>query len=404
MKNLFVIIYLIICVGCSPEIDQSSIRRIDGTVITKTDLDSKVESMVRLAKVTGLAITIINDGSLAYYKAFGVSDSRTKDSLRLNHIFSGASFSKAIFGYLMAQLAEKDSFDLDKPLHKLLDISLTSNSFDSTWRNFETLSNDSRHEDITARMCLSHTTGFPNWRWITREGEFDPEGQIKIYFDPGSEYSYSGEGIRLLQKVLETYTGQNLQQMAEDMVFQPLDMHMSSYVWQDRFTGSYCLGHAANEEVIGIDLEYDAGAAGSLVTTPSDYSKFLVKLIELHRSNSEITKLMFSSNIEINSSTQFGPGSLESTTAYRNIELSYGLGWGILQSPYGHGYFKEGHSEGFQHYSIIYPDQNIGVLIMSNSDNAESIFKELLEITIADVYTPWQWENYIPYDQTKGSF
>jgi hypothetical protein len=30
-------------------------------------------------------------------------------------------------------------------------------------------------------------------------------------------------------------------------------------------------------------------------------------------------------------------------------------------------------------------------------DNAESIFKELLEIAIADTYTPWKWEYYIPY-------
>jgi hypothetical protein len=34
---------------------------------------------------------------------------------------------------------------------------------------------------------------------------------------------------------------------------------------------------------------------------------------------------------------------------------------------------------------------------MSNSDNAESIFKELLEYAIADKYTPWEWENYIPH-------
>jgi D-alanyl-D-alanine-carboxypeptidase/D-alanyl-D-alanine-endopeptidase len=36
---------------------------------------------------------------------------------------------------------------------------------------------------------------------------------------------------------------------------------------------------------------------------------------------------------------------------------------------------------------------------MTNSGNGESIFKELLEITIADIYTPWQWENYIPYNK-----
>jgi serine-type D-Ala-D-Ala carboxypeptidase/endopeptidase len=29
---------------------------------------------------------------------------------------------------------------------------------------------------------------------------------------------------------------------------------------------------------------------------------------------------------------------------------------------------------------------------MSNSDNAESIFKELLATAIGDVYTPWEWK------------
>ena len=70
------------------------------------------------------------------------------------------------------------------------------------------------------------------------------------------------------------------------------------------------------------------------------------------------------------------------------IKLSYGLGWGLLQSPYGTGAFKEGHGDGFQHYSIIFPEQGTGIIIMSNSDNAESIFKELLETAIGDTLHP----------------
>ncbi len=82
----------------------------------------------------------------------------------------------------------------------------------------------------------------------------------------------------------------------------------------------------------------------------------------------------------------------------KDINLRYGLGWGLLDSPYGQGSFKEGHAEGFQHYSIIFPKKQIGIIILSNSDNAESIFKELLEVTIRDTFTPWKWENYIPYN------
>ena len=43
--------------------------------------------------------------------------------------------------------------------------------------------------------------------------------------------------------------------------------------------------------------------------------------------------------------------------------------------------------------------KGLGVLIMSNSANGESVFKELLELTIADTFTPWQWENYVPYSR-----
>ena len=110
---------------------------------------------------------------------------------------------------------------------------------------------------------------------------------------------------------------------------------------------------------------------------------------------------MFKPQIRLRSIKQFGPLSFRDTTANDAIGLSYGLGWGILQSPHGIAAFKEGHGDGFQHYTIIFPEKGTGIIILSNSDNAESIFKELLEITIADTYTPWYWQNYIPYDFKK---
>ena len=81
------------------------------------------------------------------------------------------------------------------------------------------------------------------------------------------------------------------------------------------------------------------------------------------------------------------------------IELSYGLGWGLLKTPYGWGAFKEGHGDGFEHYTILFRERGLGVMIMTNSANGESIYKYLLEASIADTYTPWQWQSYIPYDQ-----
>ena len=110
---------------------------------------------------------------------------------------------------------------------------------------------------------------------------------------------------------------------------------------------------------------------------------------------------MFRQQITIRTIQQFGPLSMRDSTLNDHIQLGYGLGWGVLQTPYGVGAFKEGHGDGFQHYSIIFPDAKAGVVILTNSDNGESIFKELLEITIADKFTPWFWQNYIPYNVAK---
>ncbi|UBM59495.1 beta-lactamase family protein [Marinilongibacter aquaticus] len=373
------------------------IMRLDGTSISEAELDETIQSLVDTAKVTGLSVTIFNQNSVQYQKAFGYANVESKDSLKLDHVFYGASLSKAVFGYIVAQLANEGLIDLDKPIQDYLDVPLPEMPFKREWRNFSELAHDDRYKQITARMCLSHSTGFQNWRWITREGEFNPEGKIQFFFDPGTDYSYSGEGIRLLQKVIERYTGTGLEEMARARVFDPLKMDMTSYVWQKRFENAFCNGHTVEQEVIEKDIEEDAGAAGSMETTARDYAQFLSQIMKMAANNAEATELMFTPNIEITSKKQFGPLSLEKTEANKAIDLHYGLGWGILNSPFGNGYFKEGHGEGFQHYSIIFPEKGIGILLMSNSDNAESIFKDVLEAGIKDVYTSWYWEDYIPY-------
>jgi CubicO group peptidase (beta-lactamase class C family)/transcriptional regulator with XRE-family HTH domain len=384
--------------NCTTKIPQE-IERLDGSSVSANALDQHIQKLVDTANVTGFTVTIFNQDSVAYQKAFGYSNLAKKDSLKISQTFYGASLSKAVFGYIVAQLANEGIIDLDKPIQDYLDVPIPEMPFKREWRRFKNIANDYRYKKITARMCLSHTTGFPNWRWISRTGDFEPEGKIQFYFDPGTDYSYSGEGIHLLQKVIEKITGKGLEQIASERVFDPLKMDMTSYVWQQRFEGNYCNGHTTEQKVIDKDTEDEAGAAGSMETTPVDYAKFLSKIIELSAHNSAVTKLMFTPNIRIHSKKQFGPMSLEKTTVNDNIDLSYGLAWGILNTPYGHGYFKEGHGEGFQHYSIIFPKKQMGILLMTNSDNAESIFKEVLEIGIGDSYTPWYWEDYIPYNK-----
>lgn len=409
--RVILILALIVLIGCKNENDvdiskrQNSLQnreveliKLDGTRIDSLELSNQIERLIKAANVTGITVSIFNDNEAIYTEAFGYSNKKDSTYLSTDQIIYGASFSKAVFGYLMSQLVSEGVFDLDKPLQEYLEKPLPEYKLSKEWRSYKNLKGDKRYEEITGRMCLTHTTGFPNWRFFTKNFDFDREGKIRFIIDPGTRYSYSGEGIYLLQFVIEKITGQNLEDMAQERIFSPLGMDMTSYVWQDRFEDVYCNGHTTTEEVIKKDIEDEANAAGSMETTIVDYSKFIKEILKQTENGSEVTNLLFQENKRIKSKVQFGVESWDDTDENDDIKLNYGLGWGLLHSPFGKAAFKEGHGEGFQHYSIVFLEKGIGIIIMSNSDNAESIFKELLEISIGDVYTPWKWERYIPYD------
>ncbi|SFF21797.1 Beta-lactamase [Pedobacter antarcticus] len=175
-------------------------------------------------------------------------------------------------------------------------------------------------------------------------------------------------------------------------------MKNSAYTWLPKFEGDYALGYNQEGKSYEKDKDNEARSASTLETTLDDYTAFVETLLQGKGLKKTLRDEMFKPQIRLRSVNQFGPLSRKDTSAYDAISLSYGLGWGLLKSPYGWGAFKEGHGDGFQHYCIVFPEIGTGIIIMTNSDNGESIFKDLLETTIGDEYTPWKWENYIPYN------
>jgi CubicO group peptidase (beta-lactamase class C family) len=370
------------------------IKRLDNSSITAATLNDKIEKLTKAANVTGLAVAVFNNNKPVYQKTFGYKNIHTKEPINNETNFYGASLSKPVFAVMVMQLVEKGMLDLDKPLQAYLPKPIYEYVPTKKWHdNYEDLKVDTNYTKITARMCLDHTAGFPNWRWD------EPDQKLRVKTTPGLKYGYSGEGLVYLQVVLEHLYNKPLEQMMQEQIFKPLGMNRSSYTWQPEFEKDYCVGHNATGQTYEKDKDNDARAASTLETTFDDYISFTEAVLNNRLLQKQTTRLMFTQQIKIRSLTQFGPGRFQQSNANDGIDLGYGLGWVLLQSPYGTGAFKEGHGDGFQHYSIIFPAAGKGIIILSNSDNAESIFKELLEIAIGDVYTPWRWENYIPYNQ-----
>ncbi|WP_152616801.1 serine hydrolase domain-containing protein [Flavihumibacter solisilvae] len=387
-------IFLLFCfAGITSTTSAQTITRLDNTKVTAAALDQKIQALMNAANVQGLEIAIFNNNEPVYKKAFGYKRIDTKEPIKTNTNIYGASLSKAVFAVLVMKLVEEGVLDLDKPLQDYLPKPIYEYTPNKKWHdNYSNLKGDSLYKKITARMCLDHTSGFPNWRW------FESDQKIRVKFAPGSKYLYSGEGMVYLQVVLEHMLGRTLVDLMNSKIFTPLHMDRSSYAWEPAYENDYCFGHNAKGELYEKDKDNEPRSASTLETTLDDYSKFITAVLRNSLLKPVSTKEMFTPQVRLRSVQQFGQLSMVDSTTNDAIRLSYGLGWGLLQSPYGVGAFKEGHGDGFQHYTILFPQKKTGILIMSNSDNAESIFKELLEVTIGDKFTPWYWENYIPYN------
>jgi CubicO group peptidase (beta-lactamase class C family) len=377
----------------TPSSPADRIARLDGTTIETGALTQGIATLIREANVHGLTVTTFNDAEVVYSRAFGVADLPSGRPLSTATEIYGASLSKAVFSVLVMKLVERGVLDLDKPLQDYISEPLWQNRGTVWHENLRDLRSDPRYRRITARMSMSHTSGLPNWRW------FEPDQKLRIHFEPGEKYSYSGEGMTFLQVVIERLTGTPLEQLMREHIFIPYGMKMSSYTWQPRFEADYAVGHAPDGKVYPKDKDNAARAPSTLETTTADYARFMTAVLRREGLSEASWNEIFKPQIRIRSRAQFGPGSTEITSKYDPIELSYGLGWGLQKTPHGWGAFKEGHGVGFQHYSIVYPAKKMGVVLMSNSDNAESIFGHLLTLTIADTFTPLEWENYVPYDR-----
>lgn len=386
--------YLIVTLLITPIIvNGQSINRVDGSTIIVDSLNSKISSLMKDAKVTGLAMTVFNQNKPVFSKTFGTANSSQKTPLTQKSEMVAASFSKMVFSYIVMQLVQEKVLDLDKPLVEYLDKPLTEYTFSNKNQGYSDLQNDDRYRKITARMCLTHTTGFPNWRW------YEDDNKLKFLFNPGSRYRYSGEGLFLLQFIIEKITGKNYEIISQERVFKPFKMKNTSQVWQNRFDSNACYGHNNLGNPYELIKRDKPNAASSMITTLEDITKFYNALLKGKGLTRKNFKEMTNNQVRIKSLRQFGPQSMIDGEQNESIQLGYGFGVGILNSPYGRAFFKEGNNDGWQHYCIAFPEKKIAVLIMTNSDNGDSIFKYLLEYAIADKYTPWIWNNYIPYDK-----
>ena len=369
-----------------PGQERTSLQMLDGRSMPVEEVEAAIADVLARGAVPGLSCAILNDGQVVYQNGFGYQDAGAGTENDAETIFAAASFSKTVFAYLVVLLAEEGVLDLDRPLHEYLPKPLPE------YPAYADLAGDERWKQITAQIVLSHSTGFPNWRFLT------PDGKLTFTFSPGTRYGYSGEGIALLQMVVQEITGEDLETLAQEHVFGPLGMDRTSYVWQAAFEENHARPHDTYQRPKTLERRSEADAAGSMMTTAGDYAKLLAAMLNARGKQKAVVREILKPQIEIDSPQMFAPLGAGRTDRYREIGLAWGLGWGRFDTQHGRAFFHTGHDFGWQNYTVTYADQGIGVVLLSNSDNFEAVAAQIVEAAIGDTDSPFQWLGYPPFD------
>ena len=170
------------------------------TIPSGASIDAEVSKIMSRTNAKGMAVAVVDHGKVGYVHAYGIRNAKG-DPLTTDTVMYGASLTKTVFAYTVMQLIDQGKLKLDTPIKDDLDNPLPSYGPDPVFPDkhgpYKDLADDSRWEKITPRMCLTHSTGFNNFWFI------EPDQKLQIHFEPGTQFSYSGEGFILLQFVIE---------------------------------------------------------------------------------------------------------------------------------------------------------------------------------------------------------
>ena len=333
---------------------------------TILQLERDVPELMKKDGVPGLSMAVIRNGKTTWVHGFGTKETKTNRPVTVETVFEAASLSKPVFAYGVLKLVELGKLGLDVPL--------------TTYLPKPFIAGDDRLAKITARIVLSHRTGFPNWP--------ADDGSVSIYFTPGERFSYSGEGYIYLQRVVEQITGKPLNEYMTEAVFTPLGMASSSYVWRPDFDALTATGHDADGKPTKLWKPKDAGAASTLNTTAKDYALFVEAVLNGKGLKPATLHEMETPQIALDPDCRI---CIKREPKQLSKNLFWGLGWGIQRKDGSDVLWHWGDNGAFKCFVMAEPKTKSGVVMFANSENGLEIAKPVIDEAMGTESLAFDW-------------
>ncbi len=291
------------------------------------------------------AALIQSDGKLIYEKGFGMADKEKSIPNSGETQFRIGSTSKSFTAMLIMQLASENKISVSDTIGKWLPGYV--------------------HGNITIRQLLTHQSGIPNYtdnpEYLLKilNRKYTPEELVKNFcsdsleFPPGSQFSYCNSGYVILADVIEKITGKKYAGVLSEMIFVPLGMKNSYFVFsagKDNRAKGYINGEPENpypvDNVVG---------AGGITSTAEDLLIWANALTSGKLLPQEKMQELFLPRVE-----------------WKEWDASYGYGWmidrNLFQVSSKHTInYHPGTEFGFFDMLVLQPDKGIVVVLLSNT-------------------------------------
>ena len=339
----------------APDLTRESRQKIDDIVKTERE---------RL-KIPGLGIAIALNGRLQHSTSAGLADVENNLAVDEASRFRTASLAKPLTATAVMQLVEKGAIDLDAPIQRYCP------AFpQKPWL-------------ITARLLLGHLAGV---RHYVRQGEstgtqhyFTIEESLTIFkndpllHEPGTKYEYSTFGFSVLGCTVEgaskttfaaymqanVFDRARMTHTAVDDVFQIVPKRVRGYLLltPDDFKRLPAAAQAiARPDTVYNTLLHDTSMktpGGGFVSTPSDYARFVLALLDGTLVKGATLDAMWTS---------------QKTRAGEDTE--YGFGFGVQMRNGRKSVTHSGNQAGASSLVRISPEIGGTLVIMTNLEDA----------------------------------
>lgn len=351
-------------------------------------IDAVVRQMMQDTGAEGFAMAVIDDGEVAWFDTWGKRNAAGAP-LEADSILYGASLTKMTFGYLVMQLVDAGIVDLDESIAQYLPEPLpryTADDIEERYARWSDLAGDERWRQLTPRILLNHGSGFANF------GFLEPDGKLRLHFDPGARYAYSGDGLMLLQFVLEQGLRLDVGKELQTRLFEPLGMKDTSLVWRHDFAGRAADGWRIDGTPEPHDDRGRVRVAGSMDTTLADMARLVAAIARGALLSTASRKEFARPQLTITSRSQFPTLLPEPPPAQRWPDLAAGIGVVTFKGPQGAGFAKGGHNDSTGNMAVCIEQSRRCVVILGNDLRAEAAIPYLVDSVLGPTGMPWRWE------------